>query len=137
YAVEAAEYHFYEALSLAAVCDAAAATDQRQQHVAALAGHHRQFEVWAANCPENFENRAALVGAEIARIDGRDVDAMRLYEQAIRSARANDFVHNEALAFELAARFYAARGFDKFARVYLQDSRYGYLGSGADGKVRQ
>ena len=38
---------------------------------------------------------------------------MHLYEQAIRSARANGFVHNEALANELAARFYAARGFEK------------------------
>ena len=37
---------------------------------------------------------------------------MRLYEQAIRSAQANGFVHNEALAYELAARFYAARGFE-------------------------
>ncbi len=136
YAVEAAEYTFYGALSLAAVCDAAAA-DQCQQHVAALAAHHRQFEVWAANCPDNFENRAALVGAEIARIDGRDVDAMRLYEQAIRSARASGFIHHEALANELASRFYAARGFEKIARVYLQDARYGYLRWGADGKVRQ
>ena len=30
---------------------------------------------------------------------------MRLYEQAIRSARANGFVHNEALAHEVAAQF--------------------------------
>ena len=43
-----------------------------QQHLEALAAHHRQLEIWAANCPENFENRAALVGAEIARIEGRD-----------------------------------------------------------------
>ncbi len=72
-----------------------------------------QLEVWAENCPENFENRAALVGAEIARIEGRELDAEHLYEQAIRSARANGFVHNEALAYELAARFYAARGFEQ------------------------
>ena len=108
-----------------------------QQHLAALAAHHRQLEVWAENCPENFENRAALVGAEIARIEGREFDAERLYEQAIRSARANGFIHNEALANELASRFYAARGFEKIARVYLQDARYGYLRWGADGKVRQ
>src|SRR6202030_769808 len=127
---------FYGALSLAAVCDAAAA-DQCQQHVAALAAHHRQFEVWAANCKDNFENRAALVGAEIARIDGRDVDAMRFYEEAIRSARANGFVHNEALANEIAGRFYAARGFQKIANVHLRDARYCYLRWGADGKVRQ
>src|SRR5712675_1940047 len=133
---ETAEYHFYGALSQAASCESAAA-GQRRQHVEALDAHHRQLEVWAVNCPDNFDNRAALVGAEIARIDGRDVDAMRLFEQAIRSARANGFIHNEALANELASCFYAARGLEKIARVYLQDARHGYLRWGADGKVRQ
>src|SRR5712672_3359233 len=124
------------ALSRAAVCDTAAA-DQCQQHVAALAAHHRQLEVWAENCPDNFGNRAALVGAEIARLEGRELDAERLYEQAIRSAHDYGFMHQEALANDLASRFYAARGFDKIARMYLQDARYGYLRWGADGKVRQ
>jgi PAS domain S-box-containing protein len=133
---ETAEYHFYGALSQAAAGDSAAA-GERQQQLDAIAAHHKQLELWAANCPDNFENRAALVGAEIARIDGRELDAERLYEQAIRSARANGFVHQEALANELAARFYAARGFEKIARVYLQDARHGYLRWGADGKVRQ
>ena len=133
---EEAEYHFYGALTQAACCDSAPA-GARQHHFDAVAAHHRQLQIWAENCPENFENRAALVGAEIARIEGRDLDAMRLYEQAIRSARANGFVHNEALAYELAARFYAARGFEKIARMYLQDARYGYLRWGAEGKVRQ
>ena len=133
---ETAEYHFYGALSRAASCDSAF-PDRHQQHFEALAAHHRQLEVWAENCPENFENRAALVGAEIARVEGRELDAERLYEQAIRSARANGFVHNEALANELAARFYAARGFEKIAHAYLRDARYGYLRWGADGKVRQ
>ena len=59
-----------------------------------------------------------------------------LYEKAIRSAHANGFVHNEALANEVAARFYAARGFEKFARLLARSpvllSRWG-----ADGKVRQ
>jgi hypothetical protein len=50
------------------------------------------------NCPENFENRAALVAAEIARIEGRLLDAEQLYEKAIRSALTNGFIHNEALA---------------------------------------
>jgi PAS domain S-box-containing protein len=133
---EKAEYHFYSALSHAASCDAAPG-NERQQHVDALAAHHPQLQLWAANCPDNFENRAALVGAEIARIEGRELDAERLYEQAIHSARANGFIHNEALANELASRFYAARGFEKIARLYLQDARYGYLRWGADGKVRQ
>src|SRR5882724_10642010 len=134
--LEAADYHLYAALSRAAACGPAAA-DERQQHVEALAAHHEQLRVRAENCPENFEDRAALVGAEIARIEGRELDAERLYEQAIRSARANGFVHNEALANELAARFYAARGFEKIAHLYRRDARYGYLRWGADGKVRQ
>jgi PAS domain S-box-containing protein len=133
---ETAEYHFYGALSRAACCDSAAAAE-RQQHLEVLVAHHRQLEVWASNCPDNFETRAALVGAEIARIEGRELDAERLYEQAVRSACANSFIHNQALANELASRFYAARGFDRIARVYLQDARYDYLRWGADGKVRQ
>jgi PAS domain S-box-containing protein len=133
---ETAEYHFYGALSQAASCDSAA-SGERQQYLDAVAGHHKQLQLWAANCPDNFENRATLVGAEIARIEGRELDAERLYEQAIRSARANGFIHNEALANELASHFYAARGFEKIARLYLQDARYGYLRWGADGKVRQ
>jgi PAS domain S-box-containing protein len=131
-----AEYHFYGALSRAASRDSVAA-GQRQQHFEALTAHHEQLKVWAENCPENFENRVALVGAEIARIEGRELDAERLYEQAIRSAQANGFVHNEALAHELAARFYAARGFETIARAYMRDARHCYLRWGAAGKVRQ
>jgi PAS domain S-box-containing protein len=158
---ETAEYHFYGALARAACCDpkfpdqdgptsspleALAKKDlssevrlsrTKEEHLEALAAHHRQLEAWAENCPENFENRAALVGAEIARIENRALDAERLYEQAIRSSHANGFVHNEALANELAARFYAARGFEKIAHAYLRDARYCYLRWGADGKVRQ
>ena len=132
---ERAEYQFYSALSHAASCDAASA--DQQQHLDALTALHRELRLWAVNCPENFENRAALVGAEAARLEGRELDAEHLYEQAIRSARANGFIHNEALGHELAARFYAARGFETTAAAYMRNARYGYLRWGADGKVRQ
>ena len=134
--IEQSEYQFYGALAQAARCDEAPA-EERPQHLAALADHGKQIAVWAENCPQNFEHRAALVGAEIARIEGRELDAERLYEQAIGSARANGFIHNEALAYELAARFYAARGFRQIADLYLRNARYGYLRWGAVGKVRQ
>jgi PAS domain S-box-containing protein len=62
---------------------------------------------------------------------------MRLYEQAIRSARDNGFMQNEGVAHEVAARFYAARGFETIATAYLRNARYCYLRWGADGKVRQ
>jgi PAS domain S-box-containing protein len=133
---EMAEYHLHDGLCRAACWDSAS-LDQREQYFEALATHHRELQVWAENCPENFENRAALVGAEIARIEGRELDAERLYEQAIRSARANGFVQNEAIAYERASAFYLARGLDQIAKLYLQNARYCYLKWGADGKVRQ
>ncbi|MBB5402569.1 trifunctional serine/threonine-protein kinase/ATP-binding protein/sensor histidine kinase [Paraburkholderia youngii] len=133
---ELAEYHFYGALSRAASFDTAMA-EERQAHLEALADHQGQLEMWAGICPENFESRAALVGAEIARIEGRASDAMTYYDQAIRSAQANGFVHIEALANELAARFFSTRGSEKAARGYLQDAHDAYLRWGANGKARQ
>ena len=74
---------------------------------------------------------------QIARIESRDLDAMRLYEKAIHSSPTSGFVHNEALAYELASAFYRARGFDQFADTYLLNARACYASWGADGKVRQ
>ena len=133
---ELAEYHFYAALARAAHCDMAAA-EERLQHLEALASHLKQLAVWADNCPATFANRVALVGAELARLEGRELDAERLYEEAIRSAREHGFVQNEGLAHEVAARFYAERGFDTFARAYLREARRCYFRWGASGKVRQ
>jgi hypothetical protein len=67
---EVAEYHFYSALSRAASLDSAT-PGSRLRHVDALAAHQKQHEIWAHHCPENFETRAALVDAEMARIEGR------------------------------------------------------------------
>jgi PAS domain S-box-containing protein len=133
--VELADCEFYTALTHAALCQSA--SNEGRQHLQAAIGLQRQIEAWARDCPENFENRALLLAAEIARLEGRDTDAMRLYERAQGSARASGFIHQEALANELAARFYVSRGFEKIARTYLRDARDSYQSWGADGKVRQ
>jgi PAS domain S-box-containing protein len=133
---EVAEYHFYAALARAASCNLAPA-DQRLAHVEALATHHHQLEVWARHCPENFDNRAALVGAEIAQLEGRDLDAIRQYDRAIQSSREHGFVQNEALAHELGARFYLAQGLETIGHTYLQGARNCYERWGALGKVKQ
>ena len=133
---ELAEYHFYGALARTARCDMASA-EERPQYLEALAAHHEHLTVWAKNCPATFANRVALVGAEIARLQGRDLDALRLYEEAIRLAREHGFIQNEGLAHELAARFCEARGLETIAHAYLRNARYCYLRWGADGKVRQ
>jgi PAS domain S-box-containing protein len=130
------EAHFYGALSHAASCDTASSLGY-EEHVAALTEHQRQLWIWAGLCPETVQHRAELVDAEVARIEGRELDAERLYETAISSARAKGFIQNEAIANELAARFYARRGFKTIANAYLREARTCYLHWGADGKVRQ
>jgi PAS domain S-box-containing protein len=133
---ETAEHQLYGALAHAVAWDSAA-PEQKSKHLASLTTHHRQLAIWAEHNPSTFENRAAIAAAEIARIEGRTLDAQDLYETALRSARTNGFVHHEAFINELAGRFYLARGFDKIAMTYLRDARYCYLRWGADGKVRQ
>jgi PAS domain S-box-containing protein len=133
---ESAEYLFYDALARSGRYDSAS-PDERLQSRALLASTHQKISLWAKNCPENFGNRAALVGAEIARIEGRELDAQRLYEQAIRLARENGFTQSEGMANELAAQFYLARGYETSAHAYLRSARSCYLRWGALGKVRQ
>lgn len=133
---EEAEYHYYGALTHAAWYDFAPVSEQAR-HLEAMAAHHRELKVWAQHCPDNFADRATLVAAEIARVTGNVVEAEHDYERAIHAAQESGFVHSEALANELASRFYAARGLEKIARLYMQEARYGYLRWGADAKVRQ
>jgi PAS domain S-box-containing protein len=132
---EMTEFHFYGALARAARC-APVGPEPYVKHQDSIQRHLHMLERLAANGPQNGQDRVALVGAEMARLEGRELDAERLYEQAIRAAGDNHFVHHEALANELAARFYALRGFKTIEQVYLRNARYGYLRWGAHGKVR-
>ncbi|MGK4008697.1 AAA family ATPase [Sorangium sp. So ce1036] len=133
---EVAEYHFYGALVRAARCRAGDA-GERRRHLEALLAHQEQIDAWAESCPDNFGDRAALIGAEVARLRGEGDLAAQRYEQAIRRAREGGFVHNEALAYEIASRFYRERGFDLIADTYLREARAGYARWGADGKVQR
>ena len=130
------DYVFYSALTVAA-CYENASTDQKQAWRELLTGYREQLREWAETYPPTFADKHTLVLAEIARLEGRDPDAMRLYEQTIQSARENSFVQNEALAHEVAARFYSARGFETIAHTYLRNARNCYDRWGALGKVRQ
>lgn len=133
---ETAEFRLYAALAHAGAWNLARA-NERPKHFEALVAHHAQLETWAEHSPPTFDSRAALVKAEIARIEGREREAQHLYQKAISSAHSNGFVHIEALANELAGRFYATQGLDKIATMYLRDARYCYLRWDARGKVRQ
>ena len=129
-------YHYYAALVMAALYEDAPADEQREWRELLLA-HQAQLREWAQNCAPTFHDKFVLVSAEIARLDGRDLEAMHLYEQAIQLARENGFVQNEAIASELVAGFYLARGFAPAGYGYLEQARDCYARWGADGKVRQ
>ena len=131
-----ATYHFLHALTLTALYPTVPAS-QQQDYARILKRKLERFELWAHHCPENYLNRHALLSAEVARIEGRDLDAMRSYEEAIRSSRDHGFIQNEGIAYELAAQFYAARGFETIADTYFRHARQCYLRWGATGKVRQ
>ncbi|WP_090288492.1 trifunctional serine/threonine-protein kinase/ATP-binding protein/sensor histidine kinase [Pseudomonas granadensis] len=134
--IEEAEYVFYSALTMAARCSTASGAEQ-QVALERIAVHHQQLQAWADLCKQNYASHAMLLKAEMGRVEGRALEAEQLYEQAIHLAQAGGYVHIEALANELASRFYTERRLTKIARMYLQDARYAYQRWGADGKVRQ
>jgi PAS domain S-box-containing protein len=130
------DYFYYTALTVAALYENGTADEQNRWRDL-LTAHREQLREWAENCPPTFADKHALVSAEIARLEGRDADAMRLYEEAIHSAGENGFVQNEGLAHEVAARFYEARGLKTIAHACLREARRCYLRWGAFGKVQQ
>jgi PAS domain S-box-containing protein len=130
------DYFYYTALAVSALFESATA-DQQQAWCELLKAHREQLREWAENYPPTFADKYTLVLAEIARIEKRDADALRLYEQAIHSARENGFVQNEGLGHELAAQYYLAHGLETAGYAHLRNARNCYDRWGAHGKVKQ
>ncbi len=106
--IQLLDYFYYTALTVAALYENGS-TDEQTTWRDLLTEHQEQLHEWTENYSPTFADKHALVLAEIARVEGRDADAMRLYEQAIRLARDHGFVQNEGVAHELAAGFYKRR----------------------------
>ena len=100
-----------------------------------LVTNQQQLKSWADDCPENFLHKYLLVRAEIAKVEGQGLSAMELYDLAIASARDREFTNDEALANELAAKFWLAHHKPDFARLYLQKAHHSYQIWGATAKV--
>ena len=98
--------------------------------------YHRIMEKWAEHAPMNYLHKWQLVEAERARVLGRDLRAMKYYDLAIEGARENGYVQEEALANELAAKFYISRERGRTAADYLKGALYCYRKWGAGAKER-
>jgi len=133
---ETAIFVLHSALAHAAACRTSVG-EERTRHLDALHSRMRRLCIWARSSPNNYRHGATLVAAEIARIEHRAADAVRLYEEAISGAREEGFLNDEALANELAARFHTELGSKTSARTYLRNARYCYAAWGADAKVAQ
>ncbi|MBW4430471.1 MAG: AAA family ATPase [Pelatocladus maniniholoensis HA4357-MV3] len=98
--------------------------------------NQERLKAWSDSCPENFLHKFHLVEAEKARVLGQVLEAEEFYEQAIQGAKDNKYLQEEALAYELAAKHYLARGREKFAQTYMKEAHYCYKRWGAMAKVK-
>jgi PAS domain S-box-containing protein len=94
-----------------------------------------KMQHWAHHAPMNFLHKFHLVEAEKARVLGQVLAAEEYYEQAIDGAKENRYLQEEALAYELAAKFYLERGRLRFARTYMKEAHYTYTIWGAKAKL--
>ena len=127
--------NFYDSLVLSSLYSQVS-EEEKRAYWEKLQANQKQMKIWVDNCPANFLNTYLLVEAEIARISNRWQEAMELYDRAIASARENEFIQNEALANELAAKFWLAREKTDFAQLYMKKARHCYQLWGAKGKVQ-
>ena len=129
-------YYFYRALSAASCYDTA--TVQKRSGLRKLVRHgQRHLDRCQKECPENYANKNSLVKAEYARIKGDRVGAMDAYESAIALAHKHKLQHELALAYELAARFYAQWNQTTIAQTYMMKAYYAYEKWGATAKCNQ
>ncbi|MEG4115074.1 MULTISPECIES: AAA family ATPase [unclassified Microcoleus] len=96
----------------------------------------KKMEQWAHYAPMNYLHKCHLLQAEKARVLGQLLEAEEFYEQAIQGARDNEYIQEEALAYELAAKFYLYRGREKFAQTYMKEAHYCYERWGAMAKLK-
>ncbi|MBD0386065.1 MAG: PAS domain-containing protein, partial [Nostoc sp. C3-bin3] len=128
-------YYLYDSLARIAVY--LESNDQAKSAILKkVAVSQKKMKQWANSAPMNHLHKYHLVEAEKARVLGQLLEAEDFYEQAIQGARENGYIQEEALAYELAAKFYLSRGREKFAQTYMKEAYYCYDRWGASAKVR-
>ncbi|MEG4058249.1 MULTISPECIES: AAA family ATPase [unclassified Microcoleus] len=127
-------FHFYAALTHLALFPAQPAIEQTET-IALVETHQTTLQQWAQNAPMNYLHKWYLVEAERQRVLGNKAEAIEMYDRAISGAKENKYVNDEALANELAAKFYGEWGKTKVAQAYIFEAYYCYVEWGATAKV--
>ncbi|MEG3850088.1 AAA family ATPase, partial [Microcoleus sp. herbarium13] len=127
-------FRFYDSLiQLAAY---SSASNPAPDLLLKVTSNQEKMQQLAIHAPMNFQHKYDLVEAEKARVLGDILEAEELYERAIVGASENEYIQEEALAYELAAKFYLARNRLKFASTYMKEAHYCYERWGAKAKVK-
>ncbi|WP_437763006.1 AAA family ATPase [Sorangium sp. So ce281] len=129
------QHNFYYSLSILAAFGGLAETE-RDAALAKVEANQHRLEVWARSAPENNQHKHDLVSAEHARVKRATIEAMELYDRAIQGARSHGFIHEEALACELASSFYRDLGRREIAHHYMTMAYRGYSLWGAKAKCQ-
>jgi PAS domain S-box-containing protein len=129
-------FHFYDSLIHLAIIEARS-DEGKREILGRIDSNLKVLKTWNKHAPMNYEHKILLVKAELSRVKGKRAAAADHYDQAIRLAGENKYLNEEALANELAGRFYLSWGKPKIASVYLAEARYLYERWGATAKVRQ
>lgn len=98
---------------------------------------HKKMKNWALASPSNYWHKYLLISAEIARIEGKNEKAVEYYDEAIESAKENNYLQTEGIANELFAKFYLSQNRAHIAKQYLIDAYYAFYRWGATAKLNQ
>ncbi|NJR52358.1 MAG: hypothetical protein HC780_25075 [Leptolyngbyaceae cyanobacterium CSU_1_3] len=109
---------------------------KQEAWLSCVSKNQEKMQIWEERNPMNYLHKFHLVEAEKARVLGQFLEAEEFYEQAIAGAAENEFIQEEALAYELAAKHYLARGRAKIAQTYMKEAHYCYDRWGAKAKVK-
>jgi predicted ATPase/transcriptional regulator with GAF, ATPase, and Fis domain len=132
---DVAVYYFYYGLVQAAVFPGDSKAD-RKRIIHQLSVIQKKLRKWSGLAPMNYLNRYHLVEAERLRILGRGAEAGVFYGKAVDGARNRQYINEEGLAQELAAKFHLSEGRPDQARQEMKRARQCYLAWGAAAKVR-
>jgi predicted ATPase/signal transduction histidine kinase len=128
------DHNFYTSLTLAASHDPKAFHDNPELFEP-IEKNQERLDLWATHCPENYRHKHVLVRAELARLRDQPQEAGALYDQAIDASRREGFLQDEALANELAGRFYRAIDRKRIAALYMNAAVRAYARWGATAKA--
>ncbi len=128
-------FYFYDSLTRLALYTSSSQSE-RDKILQRVAVNQGKMLKWAHHAPMNFQNKYDLVMAERYRILGEKKEAIDYYDTAINLAKQNEFLPEEALAYELAAKFYSDWGKEKIAQSYMIEAYYCYNRWGATAKIK-